>query len=134
MSAIDQIPVKELLNNLDAEGVHLYADGRDLKFQAVHPIDDEMRESLKKRKPEIIKALDIIQAVEEYKRDGFIQIFSAYLEESIYLARDENVASRVPDKTLPIYIESELAALKGLSLGELRTLHEAKIIFDGVIS
>jgi len=133
MSAIDQIPVKDLLNNLAADGVRLYADGVDLKFQAVHPIDDETREALKKRKPEIIKALDIGQAVEDYKRDGFIKIFSVYLMQAIYLARDETAASMVPDKTLPIYMESELAALRDLNLDELRTMHEAKEILGGVI-
>ena len=133
MNPTEKKPVKELLKRLAAAGVRLYADGVDLKFQAVHPIDDEMREALKKRKPEIIKALDIGQAVEDYKRDGFIKIFSVYLMQAIYLARDEKAASVVPDKTLPIYIESELAALRDLNLDELRTLHEAKIIFDGVI-
>ena len=133
MSTIEQMPVNDLIADLVAHGVALFADGPYLKTRSERPINDDIRATLKKRKPEILKALDISQAVEDYKRDGIIKIFSAYLEQSIYLARNERCARKVPDKTLPVYLEDELKALKDLSLDELRTLHEAKIIFTGKI-
>ena len=134
MNHTEKMPVKELLRRLAADGVALFPDGADLRFRADHPIDDGTLETLKERKPEILRALDISQAVENFKRDGFIQIFSAYLGESIYLVRDEKAASEVPNKELPIYFVCELAPLRDLNLDELRTMHEVKKIFGGVIS
>ena len=186
MSAIDQIPVKDLLNNLAADGVRLYADGADLKFQAVHPIDDETRKVLKKRKPEIIEALskehspldrltdaekeafeqyvEIMtsskfnlsmeqaeqeagrlvlkakqslqarQATKDYKRDGFIKIYSTVLTRAVYLARNEGAAKRVPDKSLSVFLESDVEAAKGLSQEEIKVLLEARILLGGPIT
>ena len=131
MSAISQIPVKELLSKLTAQGIALFSDHPNLKIRSESPINDGIREALKKRKPEILKALDISQAVADYKREGFIKIFSAYLGQSIYLAKDKRVAKKVPDKALPVYLEDEIKELKDLSVNELRTLHEAKRIFGG---
>ena len=133
MSAISQIPVEEFLSSLAAQGIALFPDRPNLKIRSKCPISDGTREVLKRRKPEILKALDISQAVADYKRKGFIKIFSAYLGQSIYLAKDKRVAKNLPDKELPIYLEDELKALKDLSLDELRTLHEAKMIFTGKI-
>lgn len=133
MSAISQIPVKELLSSLTAQGIALFPDHPNLKIRSESPISDGTREVLRKRKSEILKALDISQAVADYKREGFIKIFSVYLGQSIYLGKDKRVAEKVPDKALPVYLEDELKALKDLSLDELRTLHEAKMIFVGKI-
>ena len=111
----------------------------------------------KDRKPEIIKELqspkDDIQfgktaslyrgaklpnrihleeAVSLYQKRGYIQIFSGYLNQSIYLVK--NKATRVPDPSFPRYTKEETEALRGLTLDELKTLHEAKQLFKGTIN
>ena len=74
----------------------------------------------------------IQEATRLYRKRGWIQVYSTYLKANIYLVR--NKAIHVPDPSILRYAESEIDALRDLSLEELKTLHEAKIIFKGVIN
>ena len=74
----------------------------------------------------------IHDAARLYKKRGWLQIYSTYLNRTIYLVRNEGV--KVPTSDLPVYTESEVNALRGLSREEVLTLHEAKVIFKGTIS
>jgi hypothetical protein len=71
------------------------------------------------------------EAVRLYRERGWVKIWSGYLEESIYLVRDELV--RVPDRSIPRYTQGEAEALNGLTIDEIQTLHEAKIVFKGTV-
>ena len=73
----------------------------------------------------------IQEATRLYQKRGWVQIFSGYLNQSIYLAKDNRV--KVPDSAIPKYTQSEVDGLKNLTLDELRTLHEAKVLFKGTI-
>ena len=73
----------------------------------------------------------IEEAAELFKKRGWIQIFSTYLNQSIYLTKNNRV--KVPDSAIPKYTQSEVDGLKNLTLDELRTLHEAKVLFKGTI-
>ena len=112
---------------------------------------------MKKRKPEIIKELKGVddenqfgkmatlykdaklpnrihleEAVHHYRRRGWIQIFSGYLNQSVYLVKNKSI--KVPDPSIPRYTKEETEALRGLTLDELKTLHGAKAIFKGTIN
>ena len=112
---------------------------------------------LKDRKPEIIRELQspeddiqfgktvslyrgaklpnriqIEEAVHLYQKRGWIQIFSGYLNRSVYFVK--NKSTRVPDPSIPRYTKEETEALRGLTLDELKTLHEAKQLFKGSIN
>jgi hypothetical protein len=78
-----------------------------------------------------INPIHLKEAVHLYKRRGWIRIFSAYLNQSIYLVRNKWV--KVPDPTLSKYTQNEIEALKGLSWEEAQTLHKAKVLFNGEI-
>jgi len=78
-----------------------------------------------------IKDVHQAEAVRLYREQGWVQIYSTYLETHLYLVRDDRV--KVPNSAIPKYTRNELDALKGLGLNELQTLHEAKIIFTGKI-
>ena len=111
---------------------------------------------LKHRKPEIIRELQspeddvqfgkladlysraklpnrihLEEAVSLYQKRGWVQIFSGYLKQNIYLVK--NKAIRVPDPSILRYAKEETEALRGLTLDELKTLHEAKQLFKGTI-
>ncbi len=73
----------------------------------------------------------INEAVELFKRRGWVQIWSTYLSESIYLVRHKSV--KVPDNSLLKYTQAEIEALKDLTLEELQTMHEAKKLFGGTV-
>jgi len=47
------------------------------------------------------------------------------LGKQVYLAKDEKAAKRVPNREIPVFLESDLKAVKGLSK------EEAKLIFGG---
>jgi hypothetical protein len=72
------------------------------------------------------------EATELYRERGWIQIWAGYLNQRIYLVRDEKV--KVPDSSIPKYTQAEMQSLKDLTLDELKTLHEAKVIFKGTIN
>ena len=88
-------------------------------------IDCEKSELSEKRSTHITEATRL------YQKQGWIQIFSGYLNQSVYFV--ENKSTRVPDPSIPKYTKEETEALRGLTLDELKTLHEAKVIFKGKI-
>ena len=88
-------------------------------------IDCEKSELSEKR------SIHIEEATRLYQERGWVQIFSGYLNQSIYLVRKKSVS--VPDPSIPRYTKEETEALRGLTLDELKTLHEAKVIFKGEI-
>ena len=92
----------------------------------VSDIDCERSELREKRFVSINKATRLL------RERGWIQIWAGYLNQHIYLVRDEKV--KVPDPALSKYTQGEVEALKDLTIEEIQTLHEAKIIFKGIIS
>jgi len=74
--------------------------------------------------------LKIDQATQDYKLNGYLKIFSTKLNRTIYLAKDEKAKKRVPDKSLQVFVESEIDALKGLSADEQMLMLEAKTMFN----
>ena len=89
-------------------------------------IDCEKSELSEKR------SIHIEEATRLYQKRGWVQIFSGYLKQNIYLVK--NKATRVPDPSFPRYTKKETEALRGLTLDELKTLHEAKQLFKGTIN
>lgn len=79
--------------------------------------------------------LQIQQAVHDYKRYGYIKIFSTILGEAVYLAKDERSIKRVPDKNLPVFTEKDLMELDPKELGPemVKSLLECKVLFGGCI-
>lgn len=73
----------------------------------------------------------IREAARSYRERGWVQIYSGYLGAVIYLVKNESVAT--PDPGIPRYTEAECSALAGLDIEEIRTMHEAKNIFGGII-
>ena len=152
------IPIGTLICDLSEKGVKLSVISGDLKVDAPKgKVTSNILGVLKDRKPEIIKELqspkDVIQfgklaapyssaklpnrthieeAVSLYQKRGWVQIFSGYLKQNIYLVK--NKATRVPDPSIPRYTKEETEALRGLTLDELKTLHEAKQLFKGTIN
>ena len=136
MNTTAETPVSDLLLGLAEKGISVSLDGGNLRLRSMKTglITSEVKATLSQRKPEIVKTLRNDQAIEDYRKNGFIKIFSCFLNKTIFLARDKKAAEQVPEKNLPVYFENEIEALKDLSIEELRTLHDAKCIFRGTIS
>ena len=152
-----EMPVGTLICDLNEKGIKLSVKQDNLKVDAPKgKVTSNVLGVLKKRKPEIIKELKSVddenqfgkmatlykdaklpnrihleEAVHLYRERGWIQIFSGYLNQSVYLVK--NKSTRVPDPSIPRYTKEETEALSGLTLDELKTLHEAKVIFKGKI-
>ena len=77
------------------------------------------------------RSIHIEEATRLYQKRGWVQIFSGYLNQSIYLVK--NKSTRVPDPSIIKYSQEEIESLNGLTLDEIKTLHEAKMIFKGEI-
>ena len=88
-------------------------------------IDCEKSELSEKR------SIHITEATRLYQKRGWVQIFSGYLNQSVYLVKNKSI--KIPDPSIPRYTKEETEALRGLTLDELKTLHEAKVIFKGEI-
>ena len=115
-----RITTKEIKEN--REGTLVVQEAEAL----AQTIDCEKSELSEKR------SIHIEEATRLYQKRGWIQIFSGYLNQSIYLVK--NKATRVPDPSFPRYTKEETEALRGLTLDELKTLHEAKQLFKGTIN
>ena len=73
--------------------------------------------------------LQIQQAARDYLKYGYVKIFSTVLDGVVYLARDQGAAKRVPNLNSPVYLESDIEAVKGLDLEITKVLLEARILF-----
>jgi len=73
------------------------------------------------------------QAKKNYQRYGYLKIFSTVLNQVIYLAKDNRVAKRVPDLSLPVFTESELECFQGLEPNDVELLMESKIMMKGTL-
>ena len=71
------------------------------------------------------------EATRLYQKRGGVQIFSGHLNQRIYLVKNERV--QVPDSSILKYTQMEVEVLRGLSWEEVKTLHEAKEIFEGML-
>ncbi len=78
------------------------------------------------------RSIHIEEATRLYQKRGWVQIFSGYLNQSIYLVK--NKSTRVPDPSIIKYSQEEIESLNGLTLDEIKTLCSAKEIFSGAIS
>ena len=151
------MPIGTLIYDLSEKGIRLSVKHGNLTVDAPKGrVTSSVLGVLKERKPEIVKELEGIdeeiqfgktaslyrgaklpyrihldEAIHLYLERGWIQIYSTYLESNIYLVRDD--AIRVPDPSIPKYTQAEIQSLKDLTLDELKTLHEAKVLFKGKI-
>jgi len=74
-----------------------------------------------------VPPIQVNQAAQDYRRYGYIRIFSTVLGKAVYLAQDERAAKGVPDDSIPVFLESDIQA------EEAKVLLEAMILFGGSI-
>ncbi len=151
------VSVGTLICDLSEKDIKLRVESGDLRVEAPKGrITPYVLRVLKDRKPEIIRELKGVdeeiqfgkmaslyrdaklpnrihlnKATRLYLKQGWVQIYSTYLASNIYLVRDDSI--KVPDRSILKYTQAEIQPFKGLTLDELRTLHEAKVIFEGKI-
>jgi len=134
-----------LLAELKRSGIVVSLHGENIKVESESgPLSEKVREFLKGKKQDIIRDLretkggiyagaDLEEAVSDYKREGYLKIYSTVLAEEIYLVRGSETAKQVPEKNLPVYRENEIPALKDLNPDDLKFLHNGKVIFGGEV-
>jgi len=96
--------------------------------EAVHEAEELIRDCEKSE----IRSGHMDGSTRLYRDRGWVQIFSGYLNKSIYLVKDETV--KVPDPTILKYTQQEVESLRDLNIDEIKTLCSAKEIFFGVIT
>ncbi len=79
----------------------------------------------------IRNVLQARQAAEDYRKRGYVQIYSTVLGKAVYFARDRGVI--VPDDH-PFFTEQDIATCKGLSRDQAKVLLEAKLILGGQLT
>ena len=125
-------PDLTLMDHLDETSKEAFLEYVDFMTGPKHkmPLGQARKEALKLVLRNL-RTLQAKQAAKDYRRYGYIKIFSAVLGKQVYLAKGAMAAKRVPDKSLPTFLEADLEALKGLSKEEAKLLLEAKILFGG---
>ena len=97
----------------------------------INDLDEDVANPKLSYKLNEINPIHLEEATHLYKSRGWVQVFSSYLNQSIYLVKNKWI--EVPDSALPKYARHEIEALNGLSWEEIQTLHEAKLLFKGEI-
>ena len=127
----EDLPILNYLTPVEQEAFHEYVDLMTSE-QFKMPMEEAKQEAARlvaRNK----RSLQIQQAREDYSRFGYVKIYSTVLDRAIYLAKDEQIAKRVPDQRLPVITEAELECFRGLELAEAKVLMEAKLVFVGPI-
>jgi len=149
---------QQLLADLERLGVTYSVEGQHLRLEAPRgAISDEMRQSLKEHKPQIVELLSQRQLapgtgrsgevpkagrVEEMTLEAFaeagliLQVRSEVLGSSVLFVSDDVPEAALAGSDLPVYRAAELRKLALLSPAphSLRGLHDAKTIFEGTIT
>jgi len=76
----------------------------------------------------LLQKTSALLAEEGFKRDKFVKIYSVPLGREVYLCKDE--ATRLPDKTIPVFTVDEIKDFSTLSREDALLLAEAKAIFN----
>jgi hypothetical protein len=64
---------------------------------------------------------------DDYKRDGYVLMFSPIFDEQFYLCRDKQAFNKLNfSQPLKVYMERELLRLKDIKPDDLKCLHWAK--------
>ncbi|MCH7500227.1 MAG: hypothetical protein IH886_09490 [Nitrospinae bacterium] len=80
-----------------------------------------------------LRTLQIQQAAKDYRKQGWVKIYSTVLGRAVYLVRVQQAVKRLPDQDIPIFLESDIEEVKGLTSDEAKVLLEARILFDGPV-
>lgn len=129
----------ELIETLFNAGCQLIPEGDRLRIK--YPdgaITDDLRKSIQKHKAAILQKL---KSNESLPKCVAVTIDSSVLGESFWLAANEKVKAKIKAEPSPtndgpvVYLPCEIIAVKlaGLKGEDLKKLHWAKEIFDGVI-
>jgi hypothetical protein len=131
-----------LYSEMIQRGFQFHVNGNQLKCRGTQEwLSPELTQKLRRHKAEILACLDsgppsirsiqLDEAAKLFRDRGWVQIWSGYLNCSVYLVQNEK--SKVPDPVIPRYTQAQVEALKDLRLDEMQTLHEAKMIFKGTV-
>ena len=101
------------------------------KNEVVQEAEELVQDCVKSELSEI-SFIHINEAARTYQERGWVEIYSSLLDSKIYLVRDSKI--KTPDRRILRYAQSELDSLRGLSIDELKVMHEAKNDFGGIIS
>ncbi len=128
----DELPWP-LLNEVDREIYEEYVQlmtSEKVNFSREKAEEEALALVLKNK-----RVLQLRQSIEDYRRLGYVKIYSIILNQALYLAKDKSVARCVPDQSLPVFTEKDLVELdvKTLAPEELRTILECKVLFGGDI-
>lgn len=138
----NHITGSELCTDMLRRGFRFQINGEELRCRGTREqLSPELLQQLKHRKPEIlsyfnsvqpsIRSIQLEEASQLYRERGWVKIWSCFLNQAIYLVKNDAV--KTPKSEIPRYTESEILALNGLNLEELKTLHYAKELFGGSI-
>ena len=96
------------------------------KNEVVQEAEELVQDCVKSELSEI-SFIHINEAARTYQERGWVEIYSSLLDSRIYLVRNSKI--RTPDRRILRYAQSELDSLRGLSIDELKVMHEAKKAF-----
>ena len=127
-------PDLTLMDHLDKTSKEAFQEYVDFMTGPKHrmPLEQARKEALKLVLRNL-RILQVKQATQDYRQDGYIKIFSTVLDKAVYLAQNERVAKCVPDQDIAVFLESDLEAVKNLGKEETKVLLEARILFGGPI-
>jgi hypothetical protein len=122
---------------LEADSVHLVQKvQKEINYPSLNGdsvLNVQILTSSKDKPPTIPDRDKSIQESQKlFKERGWIQIYSTYLQENFYLVRSERI--KTPEPHYPRYTRKEIEAIGNMSIDELKTLHNAKQIFSGLIT
>jgi hypothetical protein len=92
--------------------------------------DETVADNQRTALDQAFKELQLTQKNEwrdDYKRDGYLLMFSPVFDEQFYLCRDKQAFNKLNlSQPLKVYMERELLRLKGIAHDDLKCLHWAK--------
>ncbi len=62
---------------------------------------------------------------------GWVRVYSTKVKQEVYFVKDMSVIYKLPDKSLPVFTQNDIKALKGLDGKEMAAIMLGKVLFDG---
>ena len=138
------VEVKKLLKQLQKYNAQIKVENGKLKIASEKPLPDALLKKLKELKPFLLEELtyhaykydELVKILTEQlkKLGGYVFVKTPYLDEEIVFALPEYNQQFIKQGYV-VYLPSELVTLliKKPNFSTLKTIHEAKKVFEGKI-
>jgi len=123
---------KSFIDYLDECGLEAYQELFEMMTSPKFNLSEEKaHEKASEIMAKNIRILNSEKDQQHFEAYGWVKVYSTKIEQAVYFVKDKELTCKLPDKSLPVFTQKDIEALKGLDSKEMALIMEAKALFGG---